>query len=152
MKKFLLFSTLCLLLSSNTIFPMKIQASQKEQIVNIEKSVSNKDITFTINRYEKKDDKFTIHYTVTSDHFVLRESQIGKPFMEKPWFYINNKRLNVGFDFNQTKINDHKFIGYVSISLDNIKSEHPNFTFKTDSISGQAGNWKISFDIQKEDT
>ncbi|WHY59894.1 hypothetical protein [Cytobacillus firmus] len=146
MKKILLLSAFFILLFNNMV-STPIQADQEKQTENIEKSASDKGITFKVNSYEKKDGKLTIHYTVTSDHIVLRENQIGNPFMEKPWFYINNKRLNVWFDFNQTKVNNHKFTGYVSISLDDIKSEHHNFTFKIDSIAGQGGNWKVNFNI-----
>ncbi len=145
MKKLFFLSTFCLLLFNYiTSTPAKIQAKQP---INIEKSVSDKGITFTINHYEKKEGKLIIYYTVTSEHSVLKENQIGYQFMDRPHFYVNQKYLNVSFHENQSKINDHKFTGFVSLDLDNIKSEHYNFTFSTDRIADQVGFWKLSFNI-----
>ena len=58
MKKILLFSTLCMLLILNVIStPSKIQADERKQSIKVEKSVSDKGITFTINSYEKENGK-----------------------------------------------------------------------------------------------
>ncbi|HJV17655.1 MAG TPA: DUF4179 domain-containing protein [Bacillales bacterium] len=148
MKRLFLLSTYCMILISYMVStPPMIQAEKKEQPINIEKSVTDKDITFTINHYEKKDGKLTIYYTVTSEQSVLKENKIGYQFMDRPHFYINQKHLNVSFRENQSKINDHKFTGFVSLDLENLKSEHYNFTITTDRIAEQVGIWKLSINI-----
>lgn len=148
MKRLFLLSTYCMILISYMVStPPMIQAEKKEQPINIEKSVTDKDITFTINYYEKKDGKLTIYYTVTSEQSVLKENKIGYQFMDRPHFYINQKHLNVSFRENQSKINDHKFTGFVSLDLENLKSEHYNFTITTDRIAEQVGIWKLSINI-----
>jgi hypothetical protein len=125
---------------------LPIKADGKNHQVSIGKSVSDNGITFTINRYEKKNGELFINYTVTSNS-VLRENRIGNHLMEKPRFFINGKRLDVLFDSNQTLINQNKFTGYISISLTDIKSKYNNFTFQVNNISGQSGNWKVNFPI-----
>jgi len=147
MKKFLLLTTFSMLLVFNIIVPIQTQAIEKEQHVNIEKSVLDKGITLKINSYEKKDGNLIIHYTVTSDKSVLKDKQLGNPFMDKPLFYLNKKRLNVGFESDQEKVNDYKYTGYVAIDLDDLDKGQSAFTFETDRISNQIGKWKIDFNI-----
>jgi hypothetical protein len=67
--------------------------------------------------------------------------------MDKPLFYLNKKRLNVGFESDQEKVNDYKYTGYVSIDLDDLDKNQSAFTFETDRISNQTGKWKIDFNI-----
>jgi len=148
MKKFLLLAILSMILVFNVIIPFQTQAVEKEQHVNIEKSALDKGITLTINNYTKKDGNLIIYYTVTSDiESVLKDSQLGSPFMDKPLFYSNKKRLNVGFESDQEKVNDYKYTGYVSIDLDDLDKGQSAFTFETDRISNQTGKWKIDFNI-----
>jgi len=148
MKKFLLLAIFSMILVFNVIIPFQTQAVEKEQHVNIEKSALDKGITLTINNYTKKDGNLIIYYTVTSDiESVLKDSQLGRPFMDKPLFYSNKKRLNVGFESDQEKVNDYKYTGYVSIDLDDLDKGQSAFTFETDRISNQTGKWKIDFNI-----
>ncbi|MFE8065374.1 hypothetical protein ACQKGA_29285 [Priestia megaterium] len=147
MKKPLLLTTFSVLLVFNIIVPMQTQAIEKEQHVNIEKSVLDKGITLKVNSYEKKDGNLIIHYTVTSDKSVLKDKQLGNTFMDKPLFYLNKKRLNVGFESDQEKVNDYKYTGYVAIDLDDLDTNQSSFTFETDRISDQIGKWTVNFNI-----
>jgi hypothetical protein len=150
MKKLLLLPVLCTLIMSSILFiAMDAGASQDQQSTEVKKSVSDKGITLTIDYYDKKDGKLNIHYTVTSDKTVLKEAKVEQPFMDRPSFYTNNKFLNVSFFETQNKVNDHKFTGYASIDLNEIKEDKFTFTFATDRISDQIGNWKISFNAKK---
>ncbi|MBD8847306.1 DUF4179 domain-containing protein [Priestia megaterium] len=148
MKKFLLLVVVSMILVINAIIAFQTQAVEKERYVNIEKSVLDKGITLTINNYTKKDGNLIIYYTVTSNtKSVLKDSQLGSPFMDKPLFYSNKKRLNIGFESDQEKVNDYRYTGYVLIDLDDLNKGQSAFTFETDRISNQTGKWKIDFNI-----
>lgn len=120
------------------------------QASHLEKSISTNGITFTINNYKQQENKLFIYYTVTSKKKISSPKTVGSNFMDRPHFYINDKHLNVSFIEDQTKVDEHKFTGYVAIDLDDIKEKHYKFTFLTDKIANQTGKWKLSFDIKKE--
>lgn len=149
MKKIIMFSTFSILVLS-LFNPIFTNAIEKQLSSHVEKSVFDKGITFTVNQYEITEDKFKIHYTVSSNDATLKEKKIGYQYMDRPHFYINNKYLNVAYHENQKRISNKKFTGTISVDLNEMNNSHDNFNFTivSDKIMDTVGKWKVSFDVK----
>lgn len=144
MKKVIPVAILATSLVFGAAFVSSTQTQAKES-TNVEKSVTDKGVTFTINNYSVTDNKLLVNYTVESD----KDQKLNNStLIEKPDISINGQRLNVSDTQSHKKVNG-KYQGVEELVLPKGTSDNFDLTFNTDSILNTEGKWTIEFPVNE---
>lgn len=124
---------------------------------SINKSVTDKGITLTINEVVCDDTELMIAYTIKTKDDIKkivkeRKDSSSMPFSLFPYIKINGKQAGSSSGSDEKYLDGHTYINSESMDIENMNLKNSfNVDLNVKNIYGVIGNWNLKFSVSKDE-